>query len=79
MIIHFDVQGPSKVTSLGRSCEFVLFIDDWTRMTWLPLMKSKSQVNSLFQKFHTRTETQYNIMIQVCHNDNDGEYQITKL
>lgn len=78
MIIHSDVWGPSKVTTLGGSRWFVTFIDDCTRMTWLCLMKSKSEVNSIFQKFHTRIETQYNRKIQIIHSDNGGEYHSTE-
>ena len=60
MIIHSDVWGLSKVTTLGGSCWFVTFIDDCTRMTWVCLMKSKSEVNLLFQKFHKMVCSQYN-------------------
>ncbi|XP_059669452.1 uncharacterized protein LOC132314630 [Cornus florida] len=33
-------------------------------MTWLCLMKSKSEVNLLFQKFHKMVETHYNAYVQ---------------
>jgi len=48
MVIHSDVWGPSKIPTLGGSRWFVTFIDDCTRVTWLWLMKSKSEVNLLF-------------------------------
>ena len=79
MLIHSDVCGPSKVTTLGGSCWFVTFIDDCTIMTWVCTMKFKSEVNSLFQKFHKIIETQYKAKIQVLHNDNGGESQNTEL
>nr|CAN63629.1 hypothetical protein VITISV_018697 [Vitis vinifera] len=60
MVIHSDVWGPSKVPTLSGSRWFVTFIDDCTRMTWLCLMKTKDEVNLLFQKFHKMIETQYN-------------------
>ena len=44
MIIHSDVWDPSKFATLDGSCWFVTFIDDCTRMTWVCLMKSKSEV-----------------------------------
>ena len=40
MVIHFDVCGPSKVSTLSGSRWFVTFINDRTRMTWLCLMKT---------------------------------------
>ena len=74
MFIHFDVQGPSKLLTLGGSRWFLTFIDDCTKITWVCLMKSKSEVNSLFQKFHKLVETQYKAKIQVLRNDNSGKY-----
>lgn len=59
MIIHSDVWGPSKFATLDGSRWFVTFIDDCTRMTWVCLMKSKSEVNLLFQKFHKIVGSQY--------------------
>ena len=79
MIIHSDVWGPSKVTTLGGSHWFVTFIDDCTRMTWVCLMKSKSDVNLLFQKICNMIRTQYNAQVQVLRSDNGGEYLSSKL
>lgn len=74
MIIHSDVWGPSKVLPLGGSRWFVTFIDDCTRMTWVCSMKSKSDVNLLFKKFHKMVCTQYNAHVQVLRSDHGGEY-----
>ena len=79
MVIHSDVWGPSKVTSFGGSRWFVTFIDDCTRMTWVCLMKSKSEVNLLFQNFYKMVRTQYNAHVQVLRSDNGGEYLSSKL
>nr|CAN70109.1 hypothetical protein VITISV_001696 [Vitis vinifera] len=79
MVIHSDVWGPSKVPTLSGSRWFVTFIDDCTRMTWLCLMKTKDEVNLLFQNFHKMIETQYNAKVRVLHSDNGGEYQSSDL
>lgn len=42
-------------------------------------MKSKSEVNLLFQKFHKMIKTQYNAQIQVLRSDNGGEYKSSEL
>lgn len=78
MVIHSDVWGPSKVATLGGSRWFVTFIDDCTIMTWVCLMKSKSEVKSLFQRFHKMIYTQYNVKVQVLRSDNGGEYLSSK-
>ena len=74
MIIHSDVWGPSKFSILDGSRWFVTFIDDCTRMTWVCLMKFKSEVNLLFQNFHKMVCSQYNAQVQVLRSDNRGEY-----
>ena len=74
MIIYYDVWGPSKFTTLDGSRWFVTFIDDCTKMTWVCLMKFKSEVNLLFQNFHKMVCSQYNAQVQVLCNDNGGEY-----
>ena len=42
--------------------------------TWVYLMKSKSEVNLLFQNFHKMVCSQYNAQVQVLRSDNGGEY-----
>ena len=37
-------------------------------------MKSKSEVNLLFQNFHKMVCSQYNVQVQVLRSDNEGEY-----
>ncbi|RVW60167.1 hypothetical protein CK203_088236 [Vitis vinifera] len=44
-------------------------------MTWLCLMKTKDEMNLLFQNFHKVIETQYNAKVRVLRSDNGGEYQ----
>ncbi|KAJ9672633.1 hypothetical protein PVL29_026026 [Vitis rotundifolia] len=79
MVIHSNVWGLSKVPTLSGSRWFVTFIDDCTRMTWLCLMKTKDEVNLLFQKFHKMIKTQYNAKVRVLRSDNGGEYQSSDL
>ena len=74
MVVHSDVWGPTNTPSLNGSRWFVSFIDDHTRMTWICLMKSKSEVSSLFQQFHKMIATQYQTNIQVIRTDNRGEF-----
>ena len=37
-------------------------------------MKTKNEVNLLFQNFHKMIETQYNAKVRVLLSDNGGEY-----
>ncbi|KAH9675580.1 retrovirus-related pol polyprotein from transposon RE1 [Citrus sinensis] len=79
MVVHSDVWGPSKVSTIGGARRFVSFIDDCSRMTLIFLMKSKGEVNSLFQRFHKMVTTQFQTQIRVLHTDNGGEYMSTAI
>jgi hypothetical protein len=50
-LIHSDVCGPMPVKSLGGSLYYVTFIDDFSRKTWMYLIKTKDEVFGKFQEF----------------------------
>ena len=56
-IVHSDVWGPSPITSLLGFNYYVLFVDDYTRFTWLFLLKSKIEVMFVFKHFKSMVET----------------------
>ena len=69
-LVHTDVWGPS------RSCIYfkISFIDDYSRCTWLFLMKTRAKLFSIFQKFHVEIRTQFNTSIRILRSDNAKEY-----
>ena len=73
-LIHFDVWGLAPwFDELGIKW-FVTFIDDFTRMTWLYMIKHKIEVFKIFQVFHRIVQTQFSAKIQVLRSYNGGEY-----
>ena len=50
--IHSNCWGPSHVESLGGHKYCVSFIDDFSRMTWLIIMKSKGEAFKNFKQMH---------------------------
>ncbi|CAN1319890.1 Retrovirus-related Pol polyprotein from transposon RE1, partial [Linum perenne] len=73
-LIHSDVWGPSKISTLTGKRWFVTFIDDHTRMCWLYLLKHKSEVSLVFQNFYHMISTQFQTQIAVLHTDNGTEF-----
>ena len=39
-LIHYDVWGPSPISTPGGSRYFVIFVDDFSRYTWIYLFKN---------------------------------------
>jgi hypothetical protein len=52
VLVHTDVWGPSRVVSLSGYRRFMSFIDDFFRITWVYLLKDKSDVFYVFQMFY---------------------------
>ena len=73
-LVHTDVWGPSRSTSTLGFRYFVTFINDYSRCTWLFLMKTQVELFSIFQKFHAEIRTQCNIFIRILRSDNTKEY-----
>ena len=53
---------------------FVTFIDDCTRITWIYLMRQKSDVCVVFCAFHQMVLTQFGVSIKVFRSNNEGGY-----
>nr|CAN60149.1 hypothetical protein VITISV_016363 [Vitis vinifera] len=73
-LVHTDVWGPYRTASTLGFQYFVTFIDDYSRCTWLFLMKNRAELFFIFQKFYAEIQTQFNISIRVLRSDNAREY-----
>ena len=56
-LVHSDVWGPCPVVFKTRFRYFVTFEDDFSRITWLYFMKSRSELFSHFQTFCAEIKT----------------------
>jgi transposase InsO family protein len=73
-LIHLNVCGPMRVKSLGGSLYYVIFIDDYSRKTWLYILKKKDEVFNKFQEFKEKIEKLTNKKIKTLRTYNRGEY-----
>jgi hypothetical protein len=55
-VVHSDVCGPFPVASIGGNKYFVSFVDEFTRMTWVSLIKFKHEVFAEFKKFRVKVQ-----------------------
>ena len=72
--MHTDVWGPFRSASTLEFRYFVTFMDDYSRCTWLFLMKTRAELFSIFKKFHVEIHTQFNTSICILRSDNAKEY-----
>jgi len=73
-VVHSNVWGPSRVSCKQGFHYFVTFIDDFSRTTWLYLMKTRSELFTVFTTFCVEIRTQFNVPIRVLRSDNALEY-----
>ena len=72
--MHSDVWGPCLVLSPTRFRYFVTFVDDFSRVTWLYPMKSRSELFSHFNTFCVEIQTKFYDSVQTLRSDNVKEY-----
>lgn len=63
-----------KVHFLGDFLYYMIFIDDFSRNTWIYFMKTKDKVFIRFQEFRDQVENLIGTHIKVLRSDNGGEY-----
>ena len=73
-LVHYNVWGSCPVLSLTGFKYFVTFVDDFSRVTWLYLMKSRYELFSHFSVFCAEIQTQFHVFVQTLRSDNAKEY-----
>ena len=71
--IYSDVWGPFQQFN-DRYSYYAIFVDYYTRYTWLYPMKRKSDVYTLFPQFKTLVEKYHQTPLISVFTDNGGEY-----
>ena len=73
-LIHSDIWGPSTIPNVSGARWFVSLIDDCTRVTWLFLLKQKSDVGIVVPNFHSMVQNQFGVKIKSFRTDNARDY-----
>src|SRR5579859_8093398 len=76
-LIHSDLCGPIDPTTYGGTNYYLLFTDDYTRMTRIYPLKKKSSASVLekFKEYKPEVEKQTGKMIKRLRTDGGGEYE----
>ena len=74
-LIHFDICGPMSFPSLSGYLYYAIFIDGFSRKTWIYFMKQKSETFSKFQEFKVPVEKQTGKNICILRTNNGGEFE----
>ena len=73
-LIHLDVWGPYKQTTFDGNRLFLTVVGDFSRKTWLFLLKSKAYVCVALDYFLRFVKTQFDKMVRMVRSDNGTEF-----
>ena len=73
-LIHTDLCGPSRKRSPRGEEYVILFIDVFSRMCWIGLLKHKDEAFEKFQAFKDLVENESDRKIKCLRSDRGGEF-----
>ena len=78
-LLHIDLMGPARVQSLGEKKYILVAVDDFTRYTWVMLLKDKDE--ALKKMIHVCKELQVekDTVIARIRSDHGREFENTEL
>lgn len=74
--LHVDIWGGYHVASISGARYFLTIVDDFTRCTWVYLMRYKSETPIHLINFINMVETQFSSKVKVVRSDNGLEFAL---
>lgn len=73
-LVHLDVWGPYRVTSVDGFKYFLTIVDDFTHAVWVYLLKSKDEVSNWIIVFYNFLINHFDKRIKIIRSDNGTEF-----
>ncbi|CAI7743833.1 unnamed protein product, partial [Closterium sp. NIES-53] len=74
-LVHMDVVGPTRASSLSGSRYFLTIVDDHTRAVWVYPLKTKGEVAAaVLKEWMPRAQRESGHKVKVIRTDNGGEF-----
>ena len=77
--LHCDVWGPSRTPSISGHRYYIVFVDDYTCVSWVYLLCNRSEVVTTVTHFITEVVTQYSTTPKILRTNNALEFVQTSL
>ena len=74
-VLYTDVWGLALVESFNHFWYYVVFVDYFTKYSWLYLTKHKYDAISIFKRFKIVVENLFDYKIATIYSDGGEEYQ----
>uniref|UniRef100_A0A2N9HVI9 Integrase catalytic domain-containing protein n=1 Tax=Fagus sylvatica TaxID=28930 RepID=A0A2N9HVI9_FAGSY len=76
-LVHADLWGPAPVLSSVGFRFYLVLVDEFTKFTWVYLLKHKSDTFKVFTQFQAMVNTQFSLPIKILRSDCGGEFTST--
>ena len=73
-LVHVDLCGPFSVSTAKGFIFFLTIVDDFSKCTWVYLLKTKSETQIIIRLFCNIVETQFNTKVKCIKSDNGTEF-----
>ena len=78
-LLHIDLMGPVRVQNLGGKKYILVVVDDFTRYTWVVLLKDKAKAPEKMIHLCKKLHVEKDIVIARIRSDHGREFENTKL
>ena len=73
-LVHSNVYELSYVLTRGGKRYFIIFINDFSRFTYMCLMRNKDESFDMFKRYKIEVENQKYVKVMIIRSDRGGKY-----
>ncbi|WVZ20583.1 hypothetical protein V8G54_007905, partial [Vigna mungo] len=73
-IVHSDVCGPIEPPTIAGNRYFLTFVEEYSRMIWVFLLRQKNEALEVFKSYKKQVEKEIERQIKLLRIDGGGEY-----
>ena len=78
-LLHIDLMGTAKVQSLDEKKYILVVVDDFTKYTWVVLLRDKAKAPKKMIHLCKKLQVEKGIVIARIRSDHGREFENTKL
>ncbi|GJY30664.1 retrovirus-related pol polyprotein from transposon TNT 1-94 [Tanacetum coccineum] len=73
-LLHMDLYGPMRVTSVNGKKYILVIVDDYSRFTWVKFLRSKDEALDFIIMFLKKIQLRLKVTVQRIRTDNETEF-----
>ncbi|GJT47254.1 retrovirus-related pol polyprotein from transposon TNT 1-94, partial [Tanacetum coccineum] len=73
-LLHMDLCGPMRVTSVNGKKYILIIVDDYSQFTWVKCLRSKDEASDFIIKFLKMIQVRLKVLVRRIRTDNGTEF-----